>query len=163
MTEHPDLLRLDALRAGEGLPGDAAHVDACESCRATLESMRGAAAELAAASSFPGSVPTEIDRAILSMTPRRPLPIRWLATAAVFVAAISLVILLQPTPRELARAAHDIDGNGTVDIVDAYTLALRIKRGDPLDGSWDLNRDGAVDRADVDAIAMRSVALGGSH
>lgn len=77
----------------------------------------------------------------------------------------------------------DVDGNGRVDILDAMKLALRVssQQGAP-DSSpsqvagdrsaavrdepanlrlWDMNRDGRLDRRDVDAVAMLAVRLNG--
>ena len=38
-NKHPDLLTLDALRAGEAGPEEAAHVATCAECRATLDDL----------------------------------------------------------------------------------------------------------------------------
>ena len=57
------------------------------------------------------------------------------------------------------------------DIIDAYVLALRVKQAAgakpieglaltaALPGTWDRNGDGAITRADADAIALSVVAL----
>ena len=55
--------------------------------------------------------------------------------------------------------AEDVDGNGKVDIRDALRLARCLEGGRPSEPRWDLNGDGRVDRADVDAIAMAAVRL----
>ena len=62
-----------------------------------------------------------------------------------------------------AMRAADIDGNGTVDILDAFTLARHLETRSPTDPAWDLNGDGLVDRADVDAAAAAAVAIDGSE
>ena len=69
--------------------------------------------------------------------------------------------------RSRERLAADLDGNGKVDIRDAYALHrdLRKKgRGEsaPLASNQasDLNRDGRIDRADVALIAKAAVLLG---
>jgi hypothetical protein len=68
----------------------------------------------------------------------------------------------------LAEGRADIDGNGRVDILDAFRLARDIEaRGpaDPMHSSatdlqWDLNGDGRVDKDDVDVVASAAVRLG---
>ncbi len=47
-----------------------------------------------------------------------------------------------------------------VTIRDAYLVALAIENDAPLDDAWDANSDGAVDDADVEALAIAAVALG---
>jgi hypothetical protein len=82
-----------------------------------------------------------------------------LAAAAVLALATVLVALVasqRTPPRVLVRG--DVDGSGSVDIVDAYLLAGRLEAGRSAAGA-DLNGDGAVDAADVQAIAMQAVAL----
>ena len=54
---------------------------------------------------------------------------------------------------------EDFDRDGRVDILDAFALARRIEEGGESSRRWDLNEDGAVDRRDVDAIAMAAVSL----
>lgn len=62
-----------------------------------------------------------------------------------------------PAPSALA-IAEDINGDGTVDILDAFALHRAIAgNGSRL---VDVNGDGAVDRVDVDRIALRAVRLG---
>ena len=58
-----------------------------------------------------------------------------------------------------ATQREDYDHNGRVDILDAFALARDIESGSTT-GDWDLSGDGAVDRADVDLIAMAAVDLG---
>lgn len=52
----------------------------------------------------------------------------------------------------------DIDGNGRVDILDALALARRVEESTAV-LAHDFNADGLVDRADVDTIAARAVAI----
>ena len=56
-------------------------------------------------------------------------------------------------------AARHSDGARQADIVDAYLLERRIESGAKLDPSADYNGDGRVDRADVEALARRIVAV----
>jgi hypothetical protein len=168
---HLDLLGLDAVRAGEGLPSEKAHAEACAACRAALEDLRRLAADLEALGAAPLAVPRERDRAILAMARaaiargRAPSVFRFrriLAAAAALVAAagLGLWLAVQSGAPELARGEPwDLDRSGRVDILDAYGLALRIRDGAILDPRWDLNRDGAVDRLDVELVARESVSL----
>jgi hypothetical protein len=119
------------------------------------------------------AVPPQIDAAILSRAradyarrfARRPF-VRWLAAAASIAAVIAITFTLRFTlhrpedPRQLARfAPGDIDGNGRVDILDAYLLAKRLGTGVKPDPAWDVNGDGVVDQKDVDWIANRAVRI----
>ena len=72
------------------------------------------------------------------------------AAAALFLAALWMS---SPT------APEDIDGNGRVDILDAFVLARRLKTSAAIQPAWDVTGDGRVDVADVDAIAMAAVRL----
>jgi hypothetical protein len=53
----------------------------------------------------------------------------------------------------------DIDRNGRVDILDAFRLARYIKSADRPKTKWDINRDGIVNRSDVDSVAFAAVRL----
>jgi hypothetical protein len=68
------------------------------------------------------------------------------AAAAAILVAIGVWLAIRPSTRKL-------------DIVDAYSVALRLWNGQSVESSWDLNGDGKVDGRDVDEIARRSVAL----
>ena len=127
------------------------------------------AADLEALNAAP-PVPADVDQLIV-MNAERALDaqarrrqnrfrIQRLAAAAAAVAVFTLVGSL--IARRMAvrpRSAADVDGNGVVNILDAYRLAKRLDA--PGQGAFDVNGDGNVDRADVDAIAMRAVRLGG--
>jgi len=121
------------------------------------------------------TIPPEIDRAILdrahqhfSRTKQRR--IRWIApwkiaaAAAVIIFAFSLSLnkLSGPAPEQAYQAvvqATDIDHNGRVDILDAFTLARQIERANPIKSEWDMNGDGQVDQSDVDTVALAAVRL----
>ena len=60
----------------------------------------------------------------------------------------------------LAEGRADVDGNGRVDILDAFRLARDIEARGPADLRWDLNGDGRVDKDDVDLVALAAVRLG---
>lgn len=138
MDGHLDLLGLDAVRAGDATPEQRAHAEQCAECRATIEGFRGLAARLTPARI---EVPAEVSRRILA--PKRSWrPIA--AAAAALLVAVGIWFAVRPQK---------------LDIVDAYSVALRLRNGQSVETSWDLNGDGKVDARDVDEIARRSVAL----
>jgi len=121
-----------------------------------------------------GEVPVEIDRAILDRARqhlvrrqrRRPV-LRWVASAAAVAAVIILTFSLNLTkePRLSsdscirAEAQADIDRNGRVDILDAFTLARHVESTSRPELKWDINGDGLVNRDDVDSVAFAAVRL----
>jgi hypothetical protein len=181
MSEHPTELDLDLLRSGEAGAEIAHHVAGCARCQSELARIGQAAAALAMPVA-PIEVPASRDRAILTLAQqraaavaaqlerqRRPRWLRPLYVAAPLAAAASVMLFvtlarspaLAPSaaPPQIA-ASSDINGDGAVDIVDALLLARLIKLGQQaLDPSWDQNRDGRVDQADIDRIAQGAVAL----
>ncbi|MBI4602681.1 MAG: hypothetical protein HY721_12055 [Planctomycetes bacterium] len=177
--DHLDVLALDALRSGRGSAEERAHAEACGECRETLEDLAALAAALRSEPGPAVPVPPEVDEAILALGARelrrRTVPARaawglgprrrWAAAAAALVLAAGLwgLLVRHEAPEDLASAgvrARDLDRNGRIDIVDAYSLALRLRSGGPQDSRLDLNADGRVDALDVDAIARESVSLG---
>jgi len=121
-------------------------------------------------------VPAEVDHAILAQARRqlrpRPSPWRVLRWPAAAAAAALLLAVLLPTLQRASRRAPapaaaerslplrgDIDGDGRVDILDAFALARRLKAREALDAACDINGDGAVNRADVDTVATAAVRL----
>lgn len=120
------------------------------------------------------SIPDSVDRAILAQVtlPRqRPSTMRIYRSMAAAAALIGIAVGLwvfrqanmgmrpddQPVMNTLART--DIDQNGTVNILDAYSLARRIKSREPTRPAWDLNTDGKINQADVDLVAYAAVRL----
>lgn len=59
-----------------------------------------------------------------------------------------------------AEISKDIDGNGRVDIIDAYILDRRLTSGDSMPQKLDLNGDGYINHEDMVAIANSAVSLG---
>jgi hypothetical protein len=53
----------------------------------------------------------------------------------------------------------DVNGDGRLDILDAYRLALAIEEGGELLAAWDSDGDGTVGAGDVDAVARMAVSL----
>ena len=110
--------------------------------------------------------------------PTTSRPIRWRrataysgVAAALLITAIWMNLPRRPAPApqmvEARRAAPaDIDGDGNVNILDAYQLARSLGSGrlpGPGSPGWhDVNDDGAMNRLDVDAVAYRAVRLEGS-
>ena len=121
-------------------------------------------------------VPPHVDEAIAARARQRFVGLRRsrlvlrLVEVGAAAAAILLVFWLvdfgpqpqQPGPAT-ARAAdkHDLDGNGRVNILDAFVLARHVESAAVPRSEWDLNGDGLVDRQDVDAVAMAAVTLDG--
>lgn len=58
-----------------------------------------------------------------------------------------------------AMAAEDIDGNGRVNIIDAYLMNRRLMSGVAMPKKLDLNGDGRIDHEDIKAIVKTSVSL----
>ncbi|MBN1817544.1 MAG: hypothetical protein JW828_09285 [Sedimentisphaerales bacterium] len=120
-----------------------------------------------------GSSLEALDRRVLDQGRRfafrrkRMRLIRRLGAAAAVAAALVVGITRMPTDRSQApltarseaNIAQDIDRNGQVDIRDALRLARWIEAAEPLRPEWDLNRDGTVGQADVDAVAYAAVRL----
>jgi hypothetical protein len=97
----------------------------------------------------------EVRRALAARR-RRYWP-AWAAAAALVLAAGGWGLFsLHRAPRR----PGDIDGSGTVDIVDAYLLSRQLGPAGRIEPAWDVNRDGRVDRADIDAVARIAVAVG---
>ena len=117
-------------------------------------------------------IPREIDAKILAEAKAGFLRRRrfWLAgrvavgiVAAAAVLAIAFHLFVSGSEADhpavatnhrltLTQAA-DINHDGRVDILDAFILAQKINRHEPLDPTWDLNGDGVIDQKDVDLIA----------
>ncbi len=114
------------------------------------------------------AVPTELSRAIVNqarahLARRRRL--RWwvMGGSAVTAAAIVVMLLVQPMRQpapSVASGPGDVNGDGRIDMLDAYLLARQMKDVGRLEARWDMNGDGAVDQRDVDAIAAIAVSLG---
>lgn len=125
-------------------------------------------------------LPAYVDRAVAEAArrhfarPRRRLWKRHWAVPATAAAAILLGVCLwwfhagSATRTEhdrraralaVAQPAADIDRNGKIDILDAFTLARHIESSQPADKAWDFNGDGLIDHRDVDTVALVAVRL----
>ncbi len=121
------------------------------------------------------SVPPQIatalrDQAQRRLTRRNLLSLRItgpLAGAVAGAAAVIAIWFTVGTPRNshapssipTSTLAGDIDASGFIDIRDAFLLARAVEHNAPTHASWDTNRDGRIDAADVDHIATLAVAL----
>ena len=144
MDGHLDLLGLDAVRAGDATPEQRSHAESCADCRATIGRFSDLAARLTPARI---DVPPQVSQRILALARPRRLWRPISAAAAAVVVAASLWFALRPAaPRRM-------------DIVDAYSVAVRLRDGQAVEAKWDLNGDGKVDARDVDEIARRSVSI----
>lgn len=123
-------------------------------------------------------VPEAVDRAILADARRhlatRVAPKRWsrwtswkVAALASTIAAACLVLAVRSPwtqsdslRSEVAQKAfgRDLDGNGRVDILDAFAMARDIRNGRTL-SMYDVNGDGRQDQSDVDELAKQAVML----
>jgi len=121
-------------------------------------------------------IPEAIDRAILADARRhlhQTIPVRarsnwrWrLAVIGSSVAAACMLFLAfkSQEPQQPANVAHDrgserdLDGNGRVDILDAFAVAREIQSGRS-QPEFDINGDGRLTQADVNEIAQRAVTL----
>lgn len=185
-ARHLDLLRLDALRAGDNTdPADAHHVAGCAHCRVALAELTGLAADLKALHAPALEPSTDRDAQILwrggseaarvRRQPRRtwrravPAPAVW-AAAAVAVLALASVVMIgrrQAVPNQLTRVAStspltevDIDRDGRVTVLDAFLLAREMETR--RDAAVDVNRDALVDQLDVDTVLAMAVSVGGA-
>ena len=124
-------------------------------------------------------VPPKVDQSILNAareqleetsrepaeqeTARQPWIPQWAPWAA---AAASLMLLLfltfpgekQPPISVAKISPMDINEDGQVDILDAFTLASRIEHR-TIEEKWDINGDGQVNQADVEEISAFAVKL----
>jgi hypothetical protein len=118
----------------------------------------------AAASKTALFVPPSTDDAVLTRArehfaevrrrPHRFSRVWWTAAAAcIALAAMAGLSLFERTRYEQA----DVDHSGQVDILDAFALARRLQQGSA--AGPDVNGDGLVNKADVEAIAAQAVKL----
>ena len=119
-------------------------------------------------------IPSQVDQAVLQRATkalaqhnriRRTVgkPVAWIAAAASLALVVWIGALLRSTstaPQQTTLAAipSDLDHNGRVDILDAFHLARQLD-ADIAPTAGDANSDGRIDRADVEAIAMKAVTL----
>jgi hypothetical protein len=85
---------------------------------------------------------------------------RWVAggVATVMILAVGALVWLNRNPR-LALGPEDLNGDGVVDMLDAFALARELQQAPASHPQLDLNEDGVVDERDVHALALRAVSL----
>ncbi len=121
------------------------------------------------------AVPRGVDEAIVGLARRRlgnwrtfRVALRWTGAAVAAAAMIVLGIRLtwpdapQPMMPQMVIRAEDVNADGRVDMVDAYLLARRVQAG-TTEPRFDFKVDGRIDQSDVDAVALRAVALTGGR
>jgi hypothetical protein len=111
-------------------------------------------------------IPDAVDARLAALARRRRLRPVWLrpelvAAAALLVALPLGWLWLREAPVSTSVAREDFDGNGRVDVLDAYRLSLALQRGQAVPSSLDLDGDGRVAAGDVDRIAARAVRIRG--
>jgi hypothetical protein len=174
MSKHLTEIQLEMARTGEGDAAEKAHLEQCAACQERLDFLNALAANLK--ESTPAmEIPRDRDAAIVAMIRHRARGIaeskqtdrarsslhRALRWAVPIAAAASLALLVawphlsrdasvQPTAFQVAAGPDDINGDGTVDILDAFALARSMK-----------SSRAATKRseADIERIAMIAVAL----
>ena len=91
----------------------------------------------------------------------------FLAVAAMLlIGALLWSVLYEPRPRPassnpiavVGQFSADLDGNGRVDIFDAFLVARALRDGQTK-SDWDVNRDGVVDSRDVVLLSRLAVQL----
>ena len=125
-------------------------------------------------------IPASVDRAVAEAARRHLRPschrIGWRHWAVPAAAAAAILLATSiwwfnngstsPSNREgrlqatvASPSLADIDRNGKVDILDAFTLARHVESKQPAEPAWDVNGDGLIDRRDVDSVALAAVRL----
>lgn len=173
-----ELADIEAHRTGEAeMPSEA--LEKPEAGKA-LENLEAVAESFRRARPGPGEIPESADRAVLENIRKRADEIRrerkiiripprpFMAAAAVVLICFGLWEFFSAGPefsktpggmfakRERTAVSGDVDGDGAVDIIDAYLLAKRVENHN----GWDVNGDGLADGGDVRTVALEAVSLG---
>jgi len=166
--QHPSDLELELARTGEADADVGSHIGGCPVCSASATMLRELSEALRQESPsvrIPDVVEARILRQARRAASRRPRArrLRWAAVAAAALLLALTWILRSPlrSPSLPERAGHahstDLNGDGVTDILDAYSLAMRIVTGGTVDATWDIDNNGQIDRRDADSLAMSIV------
>ena len=90
-----------------------------------------------------------------SFSPRR---LALAGAAAVVIVAVG-ALLFSGGRAPLMAKSGDLNGDGVVDMLDAFALARELEAGAASHPQLDLNGDGVVDERDVQILAARAVSL----
>jgi hypothetical protein len=74
-------------------------------------------------------------------------------------AGVAPAATVPAAPVVAAAGPNDVNGDGRVDVIDAYLVALAVDR-ERTSPAMDRNGDGRVDRADAERLVLAAVALG---
>lgn len=168
--QHPSDLDLELARTGEADDEVLSHIGSCPVCAqrvAVLSRVSEALRQESPSVEIPELVEARILRRARQAAGRRARTRRpqWAAVAAAVVLVIAIVWVLRsplrsPSP-PVERSSHaltaDLNGDGSADILDAYKLAMRVEADGPFDASWDIDKNGRIDRRDADSLAMSIV------
>jgi hypothetical protein len=83
---------------------------------------------------------------------------RWILASAASIIALCLFLFAQSAHRPVSVAREDINGDGRVDILDAFALAKAVE-GKRANDRFDQNDDHKLDDLDVRAVALAAVRL----
>lgn len=113
-------------------------------------------------------VPPAVDEAIIRaahrhLQPRRRIWLRWPrllpATAVTLLLFGWALWIIQPFSSRPAKLLGDVNGDGQIDILDAFALARCVKTSPSACLQFDMNGDGVIDRSDIELLASRAVRL----
>ncbi len=116
-------------------------------------------------------VPSAVDDAILRRAAEHLAPAGthgrrlWIgpvaaAAAIALIAGVTALFLAAPhTAPNGSPAQGDVNGDGQIDILDAFVVARGIESMADPPARWDFTGNGKIDSQDVEALAARAVAL----
>jgi len=186
-TNQTFLAELEAQRTGEAAPDRDSDGSSDRSINRVREDLARLANMFEEARPELSDIPEAVDAAVLDRIQHRCREIqrrkkivrlffqpKWAAAAAALVLVIGWYLIIHHTePPKLtadkssvaapSAIAQDIDGNGAVDIVDAYLMAKAVNSGRKVPIQWDFNGDGIVDAGDIRAVARTAVTLNGGN
>ncbi|MCJ8329822.1 MAG: hypothetical protein HRT89_24685 [Lentisphaeria bacterium] len=176
MTDkHASIDELEAYRKGEADLHIKSHVEACEHCTAELEFLESVADELSFDLKF-DAIPAEKNEEILTMIAiqsneintryRSKNKYKYLLAAAAAVIFITFVSLWSPgvgtishkNPVVVKQDPMDLNKDQSVNIVDAYLMAMKLESGNTADLK-DLNNDKQIDQGDLQQFTASIVML----